>query len=370
MPWIILILSILFFGFFAKYKKLKVISLVILASIFAIFIVLGSKGMNDFPGYINIYKSISQHEDIYKSGSNFFENQVAYILSAEGGFEPGFLYLNRIFYSIGASPLVFFWTVSFITNFLLIKFIYNFPRPVISILFLICTQLFFQQGNLVRQMLAISILCHSLQFISKNQLSKFLLIIFLATSFHVGSLLFILVYIFYRIEIKKYMLTLMWITSIIIFYFPSIIPLGSMFQVSLFAKDLTLDSNVGDLVHFNFIYNSILLLFLFVKFRDSESNQFKIMLIIFCLGVSIGNIVSVSEWFYRISLYFAAPFIILLSQIDLPISSYIGLKPKEGKLIVLGVTILFLTVYPIRFSFFAKASALGSEWYSVYDFPR
>ena len=131
MPWIILILSILFFGFFAKYKKFKIISLLILASIFAIFIVLGSKGMNDFPGYIDIYKSISKHDDIYKSGSNFFENQVVYVLSAEGGFEPGFIYLNRIFYSMGASPLVFFWTISFITNFLLIKFIFNFPRPVI-----------------------------------------------------------------------------------------------------------------------------------------------------------------------------------------------------------------------------------------------
>lgn len=363
MPWIFLILSVFVLGLLGRNKKYLVFFQLFLASIFASFIVLGSKAMNDFPGYIQIYQSIGQHAEANKSGFGFFEDQLMYILAAQGGFEPGFIYLSMFFNFLDVNPFVFLWLISLITNFLIFRFIYQFPRPLLSLFFLICTQLFFQQGNLIRQMLAISILFQTIPFILKRQFWKFLLVVLLAASFHVGSLLFVFIYMLLGLKIKRHFLILIWIFSILVFYFPSIIPLESLFQVTLFAKNLTHDNNVGDLVYFNVLYNVILFIFLITKLEDNDLTR--AIFLIFFLGVSLGNFVAISEWFYRISLYFLLPVVILLSSIDKPLKSLFNFHMDLGKFIVFLVLFVFLSCYPIRFSLSPDSSALGSKWFGL-----
>ena len=345
---------------FYKYTNYKLITRIILSLILSLFIVLGSKSMQDFSGYVDFYNDIDSFDTKY-SGLRILERQIALIATSSGGFEPGYIYLNRLFYDSGFTALQFLTIITFITNFLLLNFLSKYPRFTFSLFFFISTQLFFQQGNLVRQMLAISILLSSISFINNRKFSYFFILVILASTIHIGSLIFLISYFLTQLNLKKYYLFFVWLFTVVTFYHPNIFPLNTEKFGIFFTKELTRSESIGDLVYFNYVYNAVLLIFILGYDNISIKNEYKTLFIIFYIGICLGNLVSITEWFYRISLYFLPPLIILLSQIDIPIRSLLKLNIKATNLIIFGILSIFLITYPIRFSIFPNTTAIGKE---------
>lgn len=325
--------------------------------------------MQDFSGYVDFYNNLDSFDTKF-SGLNLVQRQIALITSSSGGFEPGFIYLNRIFFDLGFTALQFLTFITFFTNYFLLNFLSKYPRFTASLFFLISTQFFFQQGNLVRQMFAISILLNAIKYLYTRKLGLFALLVILASSIHVGSMIFMSVYFFNSFYIKRVILFIIWLCSVIIFYFPQLIPLDFGTFGIFFTKELIKNDSVGDLVHFNFIYNFVCLLFLISYEKISSLKEEKVLFLIFFVGVCLGNLVSISEWFYRISLYFLPTLIILLSKIYIPIKSIFRINSKNNQIIVYSVVFLFLLFYPFRFVIFTNTTAIGKEVYSISEFFR
>ncbi|MEZ0184335.1 EpsG family protein [Flavobacterium oncorhynchi] len=86
------------------------------------------------------------------------------------------------------------------------------PYPIVSLLFLWSIQ--FANILFVRQWIAVAILTYSVTFIQKRKLFPFLVLVVLAASFHRSSLMFILAWKIYNLEISKKRMTIILLISI------------------------------------------------------------------------------------------------------------------------------------------------------------
>lgn len=367
MYWLTLLILLTFIFIFFNNKEYFLLKKILLSLILSLFIVFGSKSMQDFSGYVEFYKDIDTFDTKY-SGLKVFEKLIALIATSSGGFEPGFIYLNRIFYDMGFSALEFLTIFTFFTNLIFLNFLSKYPRFSICIFFLISTQFYFQQGNLVRQMFAISILVTSIKYINSNQLVKFLILVFLASTIHIGSLIFIISYFLPKFNFRRNILLFIWLLSVITFFNPGFFPINPGQFGVFFTKELTRSESVGDLVHFNYIYNAIALLYIISYNKICIKQEYKTIFLIFYFGICLGNLVSITEWFYRISLYFLPVVIVLFSQIDLPLNKYFNFKNNINKIVLYGFLCCFLIAYPFRFSLFPNETAIGKEIYKFSEF--
>lgn len=86
------------------------------------------------------------------------------------------------------------------------------PYPIISLLFLWSIQ--FANILFVRQWIAVAILIYSVTFIQKRRLFPFLLLVILAASFHISSLIFIVAWKIYNLEISRKKMIIILLISI------------------------------------------------------------------------------------------------------------------------------------------------------------
>lgn len=76
-------------------------------------------------------------------------------------------------------------------------------NPSLSVALLVCTSLFFSFMNGMRQGLALSILFFSLEAVFERDFRKFFLLVVLAMGFHTSSIVFLIIYPLYNIEIDE-----------------------------------------------------------------------------------------------------------------------------------------------------------------------
>lgn len=111
--------------------------------------------------------------------------------------EPGFLLLNYIFKSLGFNFYFFTLFFSAITIFLLCKFAYRYtPYPSLILVYYFARFFLVRDMGQIRSALACIILLYGIPFVTKKKPIHFLLIVFLASLFHVTAWIFIVAYIF------------------------------------------------------------------------------------------------------------------------------------------------------------------------------
>ena len=125
------------------------------------------------------------------------------MIDNETRFELGYLYYNLLIHNISNNYQLLFIITSFFifTTFGIFTWHYS-DRPKLALLFFFIL-VFPSTVNTIRQCMATCILLYSLVFILKRRLFIFILLVVIASFFHITSLLFLVVYPLSYLKINK-----------------------------------------------------------------------------------------------------------------------------------------------------------------------
>lgn len=298
---------------FIKIKNVQLLSRILL--IITLSYVTGFSGENfqDHQGYVNYYNSINNRE-ITSDNINFN------IFGARDyGMEFGYSILNKFCYLLGFSHVGFFFFISLLTNTFLVLFIFRFKFPVFNILVLITSGLFWQECNLVRQVLAISIFLYSTKFILEKNIWKYVIGILCAATIHTSAILMLVFIPFVFIKEKYYkkiniFLFCFWLLSVFVSLGLISFDLSSFDVFAFYDLYLTNENKVGlgNIESYALFYNFTVILFFLVFDKINIVNKY-FYVIIFILGSIFTNMSVNIPNFYRISLYFSVLNVVILA---------------------------------------------------------
>lgn len=285
--------------------------------------------------------------DIYKSYYDNMYNSEFSINSIYGGYNTEFMpfLLVKLSKLTFDSYSGFLFYCSFITfGFLIFSFKYydfsnNFPFAILVIL-----AIFFAPSmNIIRQMMAVSIIFWGIRFCVNRQYFRYILVVFLATLFHTASL-FCIIFILFSLKkkISKY-----WI--IFIAFAILILPFGfnylfsTLSNIEIFSK-YTFDytDKIND---FSFNYKffiirvpSLILISIFSK-KLISYNKFNVFFIfLFLTEFSAIIMSSFMLWSFRIMYYGMIAEIVLIPQI-------VGICCNKNKIFVKSYIIIYYLAY-------------------------
>jgi len=258
--------------------------------------------------------------------------------------ESGYVILNKLvsFVSIKDQSILFF--SSFIILLAIMYFIYkNSENVVLSLYLYISLYLYFFSFNGIRQAMAMSILAMGFHLIKERKLIKYLIIVSVASLFHVTAIIFSFFYFLYNLKLNIKNIVLLSLMFIFIFVFIEDI----VFYILSYTKSLNyIDANdilEGSGLLFPLVNLSFLIYVLFIKInnkiKDPELDFYLLIIIIGFLATIIAMKLSV---ILRLNYYFQLFYIIAI-----PLSlKYVKQKNLKVLLIylILTVTIIYFLV--------------------------
>lgn len=223
--------------------------------------------------------------------------------------------LMVLFRRMGFSFQQFHFVCCMIMNTLIVSFVYRYKYPLLSLLLFVAT-IFFQEGNLIRQMMSIAIFLYSTKYIAGKDMKKYLVCVFLACMFHASSI--VLLPIYWVNRLKPYPLIMMIVLAVSIYMGMSKKMYG-IFQMDFGYSDYgTLYSTMMEADSVDMAPNIIMYCFLLLAFWDKKNllnNERNSLLIIFFIGAILNNFSTYGINMYRLGLYFKTVSIVIIPQI-------------------------------------------------------
>ena len=242
------------------------------------------------------YRDFFYHiEKLDFGGKNFID---FFIGKSEGSLSPienGFYLLTTLIYKVGFSHIGYFFALGFITNYFVIKVYYKFKYPVIAFLLYLTSNYFFQEFNLVRQMLAVSILIYSISFIEEKRWKQYVLFLLIAFLIHQSAVIGFLFLPFCFIDnvgsvwkLVKWALMPLYLMSLLVALKIVSLDLSIFVLMDLYEGYLTNEAAAGiEKVNINWIYNFLIVLCLF--FYKGEPSKY-IYALFFISAHNLGRI--------------------------------------------------------------------------------
>lgn len=298
--WIIFIPLIFLLAFWSRTHQIAKWGLIGLLS----FIV-GFGGLNAEDHY--------NYEIIY-SNSTSISFSFASIFEDGFSFEPAFLILNYFCKSIGLGYAGYFCVIAFLTNSLMLLGICRFQYPIASFFVVYFVSFFlFEQTNLLRQCLAISIICFVIIDLSEGNLVRYIVGVLIASQFHMSAYIFLLFAFFVPFlnkgnkvinEIMRYALVLIVVISLFIGY--GIIEfdlLGFLSFASSYSKYVINEKGVGLTVNIVtlFLINAPTILVLLNKRLFNLNYVYVTFISVACITINLGI---QYEFILRLAYYF------------------------------------------------------------------
>lgn len=168
-----------------KSKRGSATYLAIFFSVFAFLMMFkGSTVGNDTNTYLTLFDDIASYTDV-----RFYIKDSRY--------ETGFIYFNRFISRFTDNAYAIFMVTGPFIAFSFAHFIYKYSKmPWMSTFMFLTLQFYDLSFSGLRQILSISILLFSYDFLIKRKLAPFILLVFVATSFHTSAIAFLLLYPF------------------------------------------------------------------------------------------------------------------------------------------------------------------------------
>lgn len=268
--------------------------------------------------------------------------------------EPGWYYLNKFVGLLGGEFNFFLWVVSFLTLFTLgIALIRCSPNPVFSLFLYYSIYAYLNSFNGMRQFLAISLVIAGYTYLPN--LKKFLICVFIATSFHFSAI-FSLGALFYKLLVMKQGLV---IVSVLISFLLGLVLNNELFSLLTGPYAQYLNSDFGyreNLASAIVLVIFMDLLFCWCFFTSNEIYKQSIWTKLFFFAIILINVTLRLELGARIILYFT------LVQI-LYFPYYFNCNIVKNKLLLKSVIVVYVAIV------FMKILILGNQGeYSVYPY--
>ncbi len=292
-----------------------------------------------------------------------FENCAKYkwdLLNTSSRFEAGYTIFNIILSYISSSTRFFMIIMSLIVNYSVYKFLKsNSKNYLFSIIIYINLLFFYQSMTMIRQCLAMSIILLAFKYVKEKQLFKYILMVILASCFHITAIVGILIYPIYHLKINKKRILLLTIATIIIsilleWILPSISVITNRFNYY--------DLQVGEAKLANIILFLIYLVFtVFAAFivinnnkkKDNSSNDFYIY--VFIISAILYAISINAPILARIGHYIA-----IYSIIAIPNIIYQNINKK--------ILLYELIISLFLISYSSTIMVFRPEWNSAYNY--
>lgn len=252
--------------------------------------------------------------------------------------EAGYILLNKLVQLFTDDYAGIFIVTSFIFAFFIINsIIENSNNKCFSIYLVICSGYYFCSLNGIRQMLAASILLYAIKFIVNRDKTKFMLLVILASTIHLSSLIFIPIYFLSCLKLKNFHRILI---TIVTFVFAG--PLSSLLTRLLiltkygwyFAAEGYKAEREGVVM---ILMNICILIYACILNKDEKNDLWiDIQMVAVCITAFIGKIPVATRFIW----YFGLPSIILIPNI---------LMQLEDKKVKIVIKIMLAILYFIYF---------------------
>lgn len=227
--------------------------------------------------------------------------------------ETGYLLLNKVLSFIN-NPQIFIAIIAFIQLIIIYLFIIKESRyPIISVFLFISFGFYSDLFNLFRQMLALSILLLSYNYLKKNDFTKYVIIVVIASLFHISALSFLVLWFTKKIEPRFRNLLLYFTIAILTYLFSGEIIRYSLEYFST-RSNITVESSGG--LNLLILLIVILLIGYMLKRNILKNENNSIILFnVLSAGVFAQVIALQFSLFTRITSYFAFFIIIFIPEI-------------------------------------------------------
>lgn len=225
---------------------------------------------------------------------------------------PGFQFLERTLIHFNADvQWLYVVTSIIIMTFTALTIYYESSNPVVALLLFVITGNFFLSLNIISQYIAISICIFSCVFIEKRNLPIFIVLILLASLFHISATIFIIMYFVPHINIKPIVSGIIIVSFLILA--PYLVPLFKNAIALFFPRYSIYFERVSNFEWDFFAINIAVFLFgSYYYTKGIDQPYFKLFYYANIIGTIAlcfsGNIPLVK----RINYYFACPHYLLL----------------------------------------------------------
>lgn len=222
--------------------------------------------------------------------------------------EPGFIFINQLVYWLHGNAEHAILVFSTINMIFIVAFLNKSSSNIaLSLILFIGLAYYFLAFNIVRQSLAMSIICFSFSYLYEKKYITWGLYFLLALSFHFSAVIFLL-YFVSKIKKINHFVLLGWLISLIFIINPNligqVINIFSFLVPSKYSTYTQLLDNSQSL-RLRMLLSQIFFLLFYYSYRKMPSSFEKQVLIISLYGVIFSNILTFSGYIARIAHYFS-----------------------------------------------------------------
>ncbi|MBU3155330.1 EpsG family protein [Clostridium estertheticum] len=175
-------------------EKLQMITLCVVFIVLSLFAGLRCEIGFDYDSYSNIFQQVPTISQFTVSGLKHLRIYAEY----------GYILLNIIIKSLGLNVNAVFIIVAIISMFIICFTYRKYTKYYLIAIFAYCARFYFMLNmGQIRQGLAMAILLLSIKYIDEQKMFKFVLIVFIAASFHSVSYIMLPMYFINKINIKE-----------------------------------------------------------------------------------------------------------------------------------------------------------------------
>lgn len=263
----------------------------------------------DYPNYINVYTSITErYFGIFDAIAN-------------SRFEPGWIVINYLVKYVFNDVQYVFIISAFLTWLFAFKSLYDNRDEAsigIAVLILLCT-LYNPSFNVVRQVLATSVIMLSIKPLLGRRPWKFLFIVLFASTFHLTALIFAPAYWVINSRFRHgNFLKKLFIPIFVIAFVVLIQPiLSTISSIDLFSTYARYDLNFSGFYIRDVLMRIpiiILMLFSARKLR-TENNPMHKLIVLFIMGTILTTLASYAPYINRVSMFFDVTQVFIVSAI-------------------------------------------------------
>lgn len=277
-------------------------------------------------------------------------------LSANSRYEVGYVIFNIILSYISSSARFFMIVMSLIFNYSVYRFIKNNSRNYLfSIIIYINLLFFYQSMSSMRHFLALSVILLSFRFVKEKKILKYLIMVFIASNFHIAALVSFLIFPLYHMKFNnKRMIIFSIITYIFSIFLSKIFPyLSILTNRSDYYNYMIGEVKLANIIFFLIFCVFVVFSLIIIKKDSKELNNFNLYVLVisallFALSINIAVLARVAQ------------FIAMFTIIVLPNIIYYNIKEK--RLVFEFIISMFLILYS------SIVMIYRPEWNSAYNY--
>ncbi|SFM25880.1 EpsG family protein [Gracilibacillus orientalis] len=258
-------------------------------------------------------ESVGTDTDNYLRGFKVIKNTSWNRMFEAERWEFGYIFLNKLSAYISNNDQIILFVTSFVFLFGIGYFIYkNSNNVVFSLYLFVSLFLYFFSFNGIRQAIAMSIIASGFHLIRERKLKKYLVIVCIASLFHITAILMIGIYFIYSIKLTKKNIIFILVTFVIFYsLLGSIINfvLTNIDSLNYLSNDVSFE---GSGFLFPLITISVLLLLFIIRITEGNTKYLEYMTILVLLSFLISIISMKVSLILRLNYYLLIYYIIAI----------------------------------------------------------